>query len=180
MAEPTPPATPAPAPAPAPAPPPTADDLYAAAERALGAGNLAEADRVLGRLVVEFPRSSLVDQALYERARIAYQQRKWATARRHLDQLAAVPRTTLAEPGQYLACRIAVQAKDGEAIGCLNDYRTAFPRSPHDLEALALIVQLTHASGGCAGAAIRIDELVRTHPKSRLAVAWRTRCPVQP
>jgi outer membrane protein assembly factor BamD (BamD/ComL family) len=158
----------------------TADDLYRAAETALVAGNLAAADRALGRLVIEFPSSSLVDQALYERARIAYQQKNWAAARRHLDQLAALPRTTLAEPGQYLACRIAVQTKAGEAVPCLVAYRKAFPTSPHDVEALALIVQLTHASTGCAGAASQIDELVRMHPKSRLAAAWRARCPVQP
>nr|MDQ3369029.1 outer membrane protein assembly factor BamD [Myxococcota bacterium] len=163
-----------------PALPPTPDRLYAAAEAALAARDLAGADHALGRLVTEFPASSLIDQAHYERARIAYQQRAWAAARRHLDRLAAIPRTPLAEPGHYLACRIAVQARDGEAAQCLSDYRRTFPTSPHDLEALALIVQLTHASRGCAGAAAAIAELVRTHPRAKLATAWRTRCPERP
>ena len=94
----------------------TADGLYSTAEAALATGDLAAADRALGRLLVAFPGSPLADQALYERARIAYQQRAWATARRHLDKLAALPRSTLAEPGNYLACRIAVETRDGGAV----------------------------------------------------------------
>ena len=156
----------------------SADDLYRAAEAALAARDHVAADRALGRLVAEYPGSALVDQAHYERARIAYHHRAWATARRHLDRLAAMPSTPLAEPGQYLACRIAVEARDGEAEGCLVDYRKAHPRSPHDLDVLGLLVRLSHASGGCGRAAMAIDELVRMHPRSDLAGAWRARCPV--
>lgn len=162
------------------APPATADDLYRAAEASLAAGDLAGADRALDRLLVGFPASALVDQALYERARIAYQQRAWAVARRHLDRLAALPRTTLAEPGHYLACRIAVETRDGGAVTCLVAYRAAYPRSPHDLEALALVVTLTHASGGCATVMTAVAELARRHSKSRHAAAWRARCPERP
>jgi len=182
---------PTPAPAPLPSTPPpvpstppplpiTANDLYRAAETALGAGDLALASRALDRLVTEFPSSALLDQAHYEAARIAYKQRSWAVARRHLERLATMPRTPLAEPGHYLSCRIAVETRERGAAACLVDYRTAFPRSPHDLDALALIVQLGHASGGCAGVATEIAELARRHPSSKHAAAWRARCPEQP
>jgi outer membrane protein assembly factor BamD (BamD/ComL family) len=163
--------------APAPA---TADDLYRAADAALATGDLRGAERALDRLIAGFPTSTLLDQAVYERARLAYQQRAWSTARRYLDRLAAMPHTTLAEAGHYLTCRIAVETGDGGAVACLTAYRATFPRSPHDLEALALLVKLAHASSGCAAAAASIDALVGSHPKSRHAAAWRARCPEAP
>jgi hypothetical protein len=119
----------------------------------LAARDTAAAERALARLVTEYASSPLVEQALYERARIAYQQRAWATARRHLDRLLALPATRLAEPGQYLACRIAVEARDGEAAACLVAYRKAHPRSPHDHDVPGMLVQLDHAAGGCRGCA---------------------------
>lgn len=167
-------------PTPLPPLPVTATDLYRAAETALGSGDLAQASRALDRLVTEFPSSPLVDQAHYEAARIAYKQRSWATARRHLARLAAVPRTPLAEPGHYLSCRIAVETRERGAASCLVEYRKAFPRSPHDLDALALVVQLGHASGGCAAVTNEIAELARRHPNSKHAAAWRARCTEQP
>jgi TolA-binding protein len=165
--------------APEPAPPRqlTPDELYRAAEAALAARDLAAADRALGALVTEHPGSQLLDQALYERARIAYQQRAWSAARSHLARLAALPGTLLAEPGHYLRCRVAVESRDPSAATCLAGYRAAFPRSPHDLDALALLAQLAHDRGGCAGAAALIDELAQSYPRTTLAAAWRARCP---
>lgn len=156
--------------------PATADDLYAAAEAALAAHDLARADRTLGHLVTDFPSSRLVDQALYDRARIAYQQHAWSTARGHLEQLARIPRTPLAEPGRYLACRIAVDSHDGAAAACLVGYRADFPRSPHDVDVLVLLVRLAHDGGGCAAAQVPLAELVRAYPKSEHARTWRERC----
>ena len=161
-------------------PRPTPDELYRAAETALAARDLAVADRALAALVTEYPASTLVDQALYERARIAYQQHAWGAARSHLAQLAAMSSAPFAEPGHYLRCRIAVETGEASASTCLVDYRAAFPRSPHDLDALALLVQLAHASSGCRGAAALIDELVQSYPRTTLAAAWRGRCPEQP
>jgi TolA-binding protein len=167
-----------PAPDPAPSrPPPGPEELYRTAEAALAARDPAAADRALAELLTAHPGSLLVDQALYERARIAYQQRAWAAARSHLARLAQIPRTLLAEPGRYLRCRIAVETAEPSAEACLADYRAAFPRSPHDLDALALLVQLTHARGGCAGAESLVDELAQSYPRTTLAAAWRTRCP---
>jgi hypothetical protein len=159
------------------APAATPDELYRAAEAALAAHDAAAADRALARLVTEHPASSLVDEALYERARIAYQQRAWSAARGHLAQLAATSSALFAEPGHYLRCRIAVETSEPTAAACLVDYRAAFPRSPHDLDALALRVQLAHAQAGCRGAGALVDELTQTYPRTTLAAAWRARCP---
>jgi hypothetical protein len=168
------PAAPDPAPPP---PPPGPEELYRTAEAALAARDPAAADRALAELLAAHPGSLLVDQALYERARIAYQQRAWAAARNHLARLAATPRTLLAEPGSYLRCRIAVETAEPSAEACLAGYRAAFPRSAHDLDALALLVQLSHARGGCSGAEPLVDELAQSHPRTTLAAAWRARCP---
>jgi hypothetical protein len=139
--------------------------------------DLAAADRALGRLVIEFPGSTLIDQALYERARIAYQQRAWPAARRHLEQLAAIRATPLAEPGQYLRCRIAVETREASAAACFVAYRKQFPRAPHDVDALGFLAQHAHASGGCAAAVGYVDELARTYPRMAITATWRTRCP---
>jgi len=180
--------TPAPAPAPPPPPPPSpapavappsAEGLYHAAELALAAGDHAAADRALAQILA-LPGGALADQALYERARIAYQDRAWAVARRHLATLATFATTPLAEPGRYLDCRIAVEAGDRDAERCFEGYRTAYPRSPHDLDVLAVLVQLAHARAGCAGARAVRDELITRYPRSDHAAAWRSRCPEAP
>lgn len=160
-----------------PPPKPTPDELYRLAETALAARDPAAADRALATLIAEYPRSQLIEQAIYDRARIAYQQHAWPAARAHLARLTAIPGSLLAEPGHYLRCRIAVETHDASAAACLTDYRTAFPRSPHDLDVLALLAQLAHANGGCPGAARLIDELAQSYPRTTLAAAWRARCP---
>jgi len=173
---------------PAPAPEPewalptrSADTLYRAAEAAIRQRDVTTADRELAALVAEFPTSPLVDQALYERARLAFQRHAWAEARRHLDRLAAIADTGLAEPGRYLTCRIAVEAHDGDAARCLGEYRAAYPRSPHDLDVLGLLTRLAHADGNprdrCSSARPFLDELGARYPDSQLTRAWRARCP---
>jgi uncharacterized protein HemY len=157
--------------------PRTAAELYREAEAALARRDVTAADRALARLLADEPRSPLADQALYERARIAYQRHAWGEARRHLDSLAAIASTPLAEPGRYLACRIAVEARDADATRCLADYRAAYPRSAHDLDVLGLLVQLVHGDAGCAGARPLVDELTRMYPATALARGWRSRCP---
>jgi hypothetical protein len=158
-------------------PAPAPDELYRRAEAALAARDLGAADRALATLIAEYPDARLVDQALYERARIAYQQRAWSAARGHLARLAAIPNTPLAEPGHYLRCRIAALTRDASAVTCLTGFRAAFPRSTHDLDVLALLVQRAHEAAGCAGAARLVDELAQSYPRTTLAAAWRTRCP---
>jgi hypothetical protein len=159
------------------------------ADAALAARDLAAADRALAALLADDPRSPLADQAHYDRARIAYQRRAWAAARQHLAQLAALPTSLLAEPGHWLRCRVEIEARDSSrganananantrARTCLVDYRRAYPRSPHDLDALSLLARVAYASGGCAAAATLVDELAQTYPRTTLAASWRNRCP---
>jgi hypothetical protein len=153
------------------------EELYRAAEAALAARDLATADLRLAEIVNEHSTSPLVDQALYERARIAYQQRAWPVARSHLARLATIPGARFAEQGNYLRCRVAVETHESSAMACLSGFRAAFRSSPHDLDALALLVQLAHAKGGCAGAAPLVEELAETYPRTTLAATWRARCP---
>jgi hypothetical protein len=160
-----------------PTPPET---LYAAAEDALARRDPSAADAALAELLRTAPESPLVDQALYERARIAYARHAWNEARRHLDALAAIPSTPLAEPGRYLGCRIAVLAHDGDAARCLADYRAAYPRSPHEQDVLGLLAELAFDDRGCPGARPYLDQLAALDPKSALVAAWRARCPEAP
>ncbi|HEY3806974.1 MAG TPA: outer membrane protein assembly factor BamD [Kofleriaceae bacterium] len=153
-----------------------ADELYAAAERALAARDPAAADRDLGKLVAEFPSSSLVDQAYYERARIAFDRGDWPAALQAIDLLARIPASPLAEPGAYLRCRVAVASHDSAAADCLTDYRARYPRSPHDGEALGAIIELAFRAGGCARAKPHVDELVARYPTSQAAASWSARC----
>ena len=150
--------------------------MYRNAEAALGTHDLAAADRALARLVADFADSPLVDQATYERARIAYQRHAWSDARRQLEKLAQNHASPLAEPGAYLACRIDVETHDDGAAHCLTDFRKTYPSSPHDLDVLGTLVDLAYRDGGCARATPAIDELARRHPTAPLVKAWRARC----
>lgn len=173
-----PPNAPSAATASSPAKAPSAEDLYRRAERALAAGDRTGADRALAQLVALG--GPLVDQALYERARIAYQGRAWKAARAHLAALAAIAGTPLAEPGRYLDCRIAVESKASDAERCFIAYRTAYPRSPHDLDVLAVLAQLAYARGGCSATRPLREELIARYPRTDHAAAWRSRCPEAP
>jgi FecR protein len=179
-APPTTPTSAVPAP-PNPAPqskPMSAADLYATADTALAARDAAAADRALATLVTTYPDSPLVEQALFDRARIAHQRKQWPAARQHLARLTG---GLLAEPSHWLRCRIEIDAREnGAARTCLIEYRSAFTRSPHDLDALALLARLAHATGGCRGAAAAVDELVAKYPRTTLAASWRARCANQP
>jgi hypothetical protein len=169
--------SPPPPPSPPPStPPPTADSLYTSAESSLAHGNLAAADHSLAQLLASFPDSPLADQALYERARIAYQRHAYSVARAHLVQLAQLTSSPLVEPGAYLSCRIAVETHDSAAESCLLDYRKTYPRSPHDLDVLGLLVELAYTANQCAGAAPLVGELTQLYPRSSLARAWKARC----
>jgi hypothetical protein len=161
---------------PEPPKPRTAEDHYRDAETALRSRDPIAADRALAQLIVSFPGSSLVDQAKYERARIAYQQRSWEAARTHLAAVTAQPGSRFLEPAHYLTCRVAVETRDAVAVRCLLEYRARFPTSAHDAEALALLAQLAHGGGGCFAARSYLAELASTHPRHKLTTAWRSRC----
>lgn len=154
----------------------TADSLYTSAESSLAHGNPSAADRTLSQLLTSFPDSPLADQALYERARIAYQRHAYSDARAHLARLAQLTSSALAEPGAYLTCRIAFETHDSGAEPCLHAYRKSYPRSPHDLDVLGLLAELAYHDQQCAGAAPLVAELARRYPRSSLARAWTARC----
>ena len=174
---PSPPPPPPPSPRPAAPPAPTADSLYASAESSLAHHDLSAADHVLATLLTSFPDSPLADQALYERARIAYQRHAYSDARTHLSHLAAHTSSPLLEPGAYMTCRIAVETHDAAAEPCLLAYRRAYPRSPHDLDVLGLLAELAYDANKCTAAAPFILELRRRYDQSSLARAWRMKCP---
>jgi outer membrane protein assembly factor BamD (BamD/ComL family) len=131
----------------------------------------------LAKLLAEMPESPLVDQAIYERAWIAYKKHAWDDARVHLAALRALSPTPLAEQGRYLECRIAVETQQPDATACLERFRVIYPQSAHDLEVMGLLVELRAAAGGCAAARGMIDELVLRHEGSAPARAWAQRCP---
>jgi len=157
--------------------PPSADELYRSAEAALAKRDVATADRILATIVDTLPTSSLVDQALYERARIAYDRHAYADAQRHLARLATLPTSPLLEPGAYLGCRVAIAANASTADACLATYRATYPHSPHDLDVLGLLVDRAFRAGGCTRAAPLVDELSRLYQATTLARGWRERCP---
>jgi len=157
--------------------PPSADELYRSAEAALAKRDVATADRILATIVDTLPTSSLVDQALYERARIAYDRHAYADAQRHLARLATLPTSPLLEPGAYLGCRVAIAANASTSDACLATYRATYPHSPHDLDVLGLLVDRAFRAGGCTRAAPLVDELSRLYQATTLARGWRERCP---
>ena len=170
-APPTPPARPSPA---------SPDDLYAAAESALAHGDRAAAERALADLATRFPTSPILDQALYERAQLAYRRHGYAEAQAALASLAHLSSTPLAEPGAYLACRIDVETHDSSAHACIVAYRDTYPRSPHDLDLLGWLAEEAMHDGGCDRAAPLVHELVDSYRTSQLAHAWQRRCPKPP
>jgi predicted Zn-dependent protease len=176
----TPPLAPAPTPArPSPtpaAPPETADSLYASAETALAHGDDAVAERLLGDLIARYPAAPVLDQALYERAQLAYHRHAYQDAQSALAALARISSTPLADPGAYLACRIDVETHDSSAHACIVAYRRAYPGSPHDLDLLGWLIDEAMHDGGCTRAAPLIDELAKSHANAPLVQTWRARC----
>jgi hypothetical protein len=173
---PTPPPAPAPRAPDAPAPL-TAEQRYEAAERALARGDANTADRILAELVASDPTSSLAAEALFERARLAFERHAWGDARSHLDALAARHEAALAEPAHYLRCRIAVASHDHDAATCLHDYRATYTSGPHDADVLGLLAQVAADRGGCDNARGAIADLARAHPDAKITRAWLARCP---
>ena len=92
--------------------------LYQQAERALRVGDTSLADALLARLVVHHPRSELVDDALFERARLAYAAGAWGAARASLDQLLDRGATPLRDAARTMLCRIAERTGDRDARRC--------------------------------------------------------------
>jgi TolA-binding protein len=157
--------------------PHTAEDLYRAAESAIGRGERAHAQGLLHALVARHPGDELVDVALYELGRLAFDDGDLAAARRHLDQvLARRGDPVFLEPAAYLRCRVDVAARaEDVALACLARFRQDHPRSPHDAAALALLAALQHGRGRCDLAVPLLAEYLRRYPDGAFATEARTR-----
>jgi hypothetical protein len=73
---------------------------------------------LLARLVVNYANSALVDDALFERARLAYARGAWGAARASLEQLLDLGASPLSEPARAMLCRIAERTGDRDAKRC--------------------------------------------------------------
>lgn len=143
----------------------TAEDLYRAAEAAIARGERVRAQDLLQTLIARHPGDDLVDVALYELGRLAFDGGDLAAARRHIDQVLARDRDPVfREPAAYLRCRVDVSAgAAGAAISCLGRFRQRYPHSPHDAAALALLAALQHGQGSCDLAVPLLAEYLRRY-----------------
>lgn len=149
----------------------TAEDLYRAAEAAITRGERARVRSLLQTLVARHPGADLVDVALYELGRLAFEDGDLAGARRYADQVLARDRDPVfREPAAYLRCRVDLAGgADDAAIACLSHFRRRYPRSAHDAAALALLAALHHARGRCDLAAPLLTEYLRRYPAGPFA-----------
>jgi len=144
----------------------------------MASGDLATADALLADLTADHPADPLLDEARYERARLALRRHDPTAALAHLDALlASRPTSPLAAAAAFLACRIAVTAATADAGARVGAFLDRYPSSPHRREALDLMARLQHRAGGCAAAAPWIASLGRTAPGWSETAAWRRACP---
>jgi TolA-binding protein len=167
-------AAPAPAvlPPPLPAPPPpslTPATLYRMAEAAMARKDGGESRRRLEELVARFPSDPLADSARYELAERASSAGDRRGAVRLLSAIQG-REPSLVEAASFLRCRLAAeQGDDREARGCFERFRTAYPGSGRDPEALAALVQLAWRQDDCAVARLLANEYRRRHPAGPFA-----------
>jgi TolA-binding protein len=121
-----------------------------------------ESRRRLEEVVTRFPSDPLADTARYELAQRALGAGDRTSAVRWLMAIQGAP---LAEPASFLRCRVmAEQGDDRGARGCFERFRSAYPSSPRDPDALAALVQLAWRQDDCAEARLLANEYRRRHP----------------
>jgi hypothetical protein len=143
--------------------PDTAESLYARAEAAMAAGDRATARTRLAEVVRRHPSDPLADAALYELASLTPEPR---AAGAYLDELLARGvDPTLREPAHFRRCRLHLANDKRAAAVCLGAFRRAFPSSPHDAEALALLADLGDPGDrGCKTVLPLVEEYLRLYP----------------
>src|SRR5262249_47271513 len=144
--------------------PPKPIDLYEQAESALRAGHRGEARLLLRELVRTSP-GAVADQALYELALLAERDGDVTEARARVDELLAHDgAAALRAPARYLRCRLDADAHAyRRAAVCLQAFRSEFPASPHDAEALAALASFAQADGDCPTARRLLAEYLARH-----------------
>lgn len=148
----------------------TAAMAYQRAEAAMKKGDNALARRTLRALVARFPDGEFASPARYEIARMAFATGDWQSAQREIEELRKTPlASVLAEPVQYLGCRVEMASGHrARALACLADFRASFPGSPHDAEVLALLASFRFDET-CASALPLLDEYLRRYPQGAFA-----------
>ena len=158
----------------------TARTLFREADAARAKGDTALALRTLRALVERFPRESAAAAAHYE---LALMEDAAGSGDAALRDLAAVDTPSLAEPTEYLRCRVLAKrtaVRTTEAERCLADFRRRFPASAHDADALATETALALARGGCPAAQALLTELARRHPEHGSSARLRAACSRRP
>jgi TolA-binding protein len=159
----------------------TPESLYAEAESALREGDRVRAKAALEGLVDRHGDHRLADTAAYELARLYNEDGDRAAAKKKLLRIAQHARDrSLVEPARYMLCRIAIDDGDGaRGASCLETFRSDFPSSPHDAEALLFIASFHAADRDCQVARPLFEEYLRRYadrPQAEEAKARRDRC----
>ena len=111
------------------------EERYDSAEAALRAGEYDEAEAHWQDLVRRYPEHALADLALYELAQLASRRGRGAEAMRWVELVLRRDRDPqLREPASWLRCTLLKDRPD-ELASCLEEFRAAFPQSPHEARA---------------------------------------------
>jgi outer membrane protein assembly factor BamD (BamD/ComL family) len=118
-------------------------------------------------VITRFPADPLADTARYELAQRALGAGDRETAARHLDRIVAQGReAALVEGARFLRCRVAAEEGAGaEARRCLEAFRSSYPLSPRDPDALAALIQLARQREDCAEVKRLAAEYRRRYPR---------------
>jgi hypothetical protein len=184
LATPPAPVVPAPLPTPAVSPPHKAppgpytdlpdgaEEMYRDAEAALSRGEVDLARRLWREVARRYPDDELAGLALLELAREAGRRGDLAAAGAALDQLGAAGDGV--EAARQLRCQLAADAGQG-AADCWRRFRSDFPGSAHDGEALAWLIDAAYVAHDCTTVARLADDYLTHHPDGAFAAGARER-----
>lgn len=163
----------------------SAEALYRQAEAALRDGDRPLARERLELILRWYPSDPSVEPALYDLARIAYEEGDTTGAKDAVERLLARGQdVAMREAASYLRCRLALgQTEDGrwlaEVVACFRDFRRDFPASTHDPEVLLLLATAWARAGRCDTARPLLAEYLdryRDLEGAATARQWKDRC----
>lgn len=170
---------------PAEGPPLSAEALYRQAEAALRDGDRPGARERLELILRWYPSDPSVEPALYDLARIAYEEGDTSKAQDAVERLLARGHdVAMREAASYLRCRLVLgHTEDGrwlaEVVACFRDFRRDFPGSAHDPEVLLLLATAWARAGRCDTARPLLEEYLdryRDLEGAATARQWKERC----